>query len=76
MPPGNYTGKIIEANAVQFPRRRRPLVRGRIRSDHRFRSYFFEIYTEPGQVLNKGDRVVFETDDDRHAANIRRLSVP
>ncbi|MBI4150153.1 hypothetical protein HY488_01985 [Candidatus Woesearchaeota archaeon] len=74
--PTAYTGKIVESHAIQFPRRRRPLVRGRIRADHRFRMYTFEVYLEPGQVLNKNDRVQFDTDDNRNAINVRRLKVP
>ena len=72
MPPKTYTGRIVESNAVTFPRRRRPLVRGRLRSDNRFGLYFFEMYTEPGQTFNKNDRVVFEVDDNKKAINIRR----
>lgn len=73
MPPGTYTGKITEANTIHFPRRRRPLVRGRIRGDSRFKVHFFEIYADPTDPLRKHDRVQFELDEQGNPINIRRL---
>jgi len=72
MPPDTYTGRIAGMRITNYPGRRRPVVRGQIKADHRFRMLPFEIYTAPGESLKMGDRVLFELDRSGGPINIRR----